>query len=76
MINSIIKTIKDNRLIEIADKVLNGERITTDDGIYLFKHAEVGYLGTLANYIREHRHGNKTFFNKNFHISNIGKKCS
>ncbi|PJA09523.1 MAG: aminofutalosine synthase MqnE [Flavobacteriales bacterium CG_4_10_14_0_2_um_filter_32_8] len=68
MINSIIKTIKDNRLIEIADKVLNGERITTDDGIYLFKHAEVGYLGTLANYIREHRHGNKTFFNKNFHI--------
>lgn len=69
LIQKIIKTaVNDTILLTITDKVLNGERVTEKEGIYLFKHAEIGYLGTLANYIREHRHGNKTFFNKNFHI--------
>ena len=69
LIQKIIKTsVNDKTLLTITDKVLNSERITEEEGIYLFKHAEIGYLGTLANYIREQRHGNKTFFNKNFHI--------
>lgn len=67
--NDLFKnTIQDKQLLSIADKVENGERISDDDGIYLFNHAEVGYLGVLANFIREKRHGDKTYFNKNFHI--------
>ena len=60
--------ITDATLLAIANKVTNDERITCDEGIYLYEHAEVSYLGILANYIREKRHGNKTYFNKNFHI--------
>jgi aminodeoxyfutalosine synthase len=52
----------------IALKVLNKERISFDEGVYLYEHAELGYLGVLANYIREEKHGDKTYFNRNFHI--------
>jgi len=52
----------------IAQKVYNNERITFDEGVLLFEKGELAYLGTLANYIREKRHGNNTYFNRNFHI--------
>ena len=52
----------------LAQKVLNQERITFDEGVYLYQHAELGYLGALANHIRERKHGDKTYFNKNFHL--------
>ena len=53
---------------EIALKVKNGERISFDDGVYLYQHADLPYLGVLANYIREKKHGDNTYFNRNFHI--------
>jgi aminodeoxyfutalosine synthase len=52
----------------IALKVQNKERISFDEGVYLYEHAELAYLGVLANYIREQKHGDKTYFNRNFHI--------
>ncbi|MES2828899.1 MAG: aminofutalosine synthase MqnE [Bacteroidota bacterium] len=52
----------------IAQKVLNQQRISFDEGVYLYKNAELGYLGTLANYIREAKHGDNTYFNRNFHL--------
>jgi aminodeoxyfutalosine synthase len=55
-------------LKDIALKVQNKERITFDEGVYLYEHAELGFLGVLANYIREQRHGDRTYFNRNFHI--------
>lgn len=64
--------LNDPRLAEdlkhIAEKVLNHERITFDEGVTLYKKGELSYVGILANYIREERHGNKTYFNRNFHI--------
>jgi aminodeoxyfutalosine synthase len=55
-------------LKDIALKVQNRERITFDEGVYLYEHAELGFLGVLANYIREEKHGDRTYFNRNFHI--------
>ncbi|MCO5947560.1 aminofutalosine synthase MqnE [Mucilaginibacter flavidus] len=55
-------------LKQIAVKVLKGERITFDEGVLLYDEGELGYLGVLANYIREKRHSKKTYFNRNFHI--------
>ncbi len=52
----------------IAQKVFDGERITEDEGLLLYEKGELGYLGALANYIREKRHGHRTYFNRNFHI--------
>ena len=53
---------------QIANKVYNEERITVSEGILLFEKADLNYLGSLANYIREKKHGAATYFNKNFHI--------
>ena len=55
-------------LKQVAAKVLNNERITFDEGVLLYEKGELGYLGILANYIREKRHGDNTYFNRNFHI--------
>ncbi len=52
----------------IAEKVFAGQRISEEEGLYLFERGELAYLGTLANYLREKRHGNRTYFNRNFHI--------
>ncbi len=59
---------KDSALSQIEDKVFNNERISFDDGIILFEKGEPGFLGHLANHVREKKNGNKTFFNRNFHI--------
>jgi aminodeoxyfutalosine synthase len=58
----------DSTLRLIAEKVEKGERISNEDCIYLYEKAPLGYLGTLANYIREQKHGDNTFFNRNFHV--------
>ncbi|MGZ3928153.1 MAG: aminofutalosine synthase MqnE [Mucilaginibacter sp.] len=55
-------------LKHIAKKILKSERITFDEGVLLFEKGELGYLGVLANFIREKKHGDKTYFNRNFHI--------
>ena len=52
----------------IADKVYAGKRISDDDAVWLFDEAELSEVGVLANYIREQKHGNNTYFNRNFHI--------
>lgn len=58
----------DADLKQIAQKVFADERITEEDGLLLFEKGELSYLGALANYIREKHHGDKTYFNRNFHM--------
>lgn len=52
----------------IAGKVLEGQRISPEEGLLMYHEAPVAFLGMLANHIREERHGNRTYFNRNFHI--------
>lgn len=52
----------------IAQKVLAQERISLEEGVLLYEEAPLGYLATLANHIRERKHGDKTYFNRNFHV--------
>ncbi len=67
-IQYILDSIKDSELKRISQKVIDSQRITPEEGLLLFEKAELGLLGTLANYIREKRHGNYVYFNRNFHI--------
>ena len=64
---AILKT-TDKELERIGEKVLAEERITAEEGLTLFEKGTLSYLGALANHVRERRHGNKTYFNRNFHI--------
>lgn len=61
-------TNNDTTLKTITHKALNGERITNEEGLYLFQHAELNFLGALANAINVQKHNNQVYFNKNFHI--------
>jgi len=55
-------------LQRIAQKVYNNERITDEEGLLLFEKGSLPFLGSLANHVREKLHGDKTYFNRNFHI--------
>ena len=52
----------------IADKVFEGKRISAEEGTTLYKEGELGFLGLLANHIREKKNKNYAFFNRNMHI--------
>lgn len=69
----LLELIKENKLTDInlksiVEKIIDGQRITTADGLLLFQKGTVGFLGTLANFIREQKNGHKTYYNHNFHI--------
>ena len=55
-------------LTSIIKKIEENNRISPDEGLFLFNHASLSLLGSLANRIREEKHGNTTYFNRNFHI--------
>ena len=67
-IDTLILSTSDGTLKNIAKKVKDAIRITDEEGLLLFKKGSLAFVGTLANFIREKLHGNKTYFNRNFHI--------
>lgn len=68
-IEEILKTIPaDKNLQLIAEKIYNNERLTVEEGVLLFEKGELGFVGALANYVTQRLHGNKVYFNRNFHI--------
>jgi len=67
-IDTLINFTTDISLKSIAIKVKSAERITDDECLKLFEKADLPFVGSLANYIREKFHGDKTYFNRNFHI--------
>lgn len=57
----------------VSEIILDGKRISIEEGLIMYEQAPLGLLGALANFIREKRFGNKTFFNRNFHIEPTNK---
>lgn len=53
---------------QVAEKVLKGERLSEEEGLFLFEQGDLPYLGALANTVRERKNGESVFFNRNFHI--------
>lgn len=67
-IETLVESTADNGLKTIAQKVKEGKRITDEECLLLFEKGSLSFVGSLANFIREKLHGNKTYFNRNFHI--------
>ena len=67
-VETIIASETDKDLQKIAQKVINQQRITKEDGLLLFQRGSLSFLGALANTVRERLHGHTTYFNRNFHI--------
>jgi aminodeoxyfutalosine synthase len=64
----IANSLVSDKLKAIANKVFKGERITFAEGVTLYEKAELGFLGVLANFVREKKSGDKVYFNHNFHV--------
>lgn len=52
----------------IRQKVRRGERLGFDDGLALFHEPDLLAVGQLANEVREARHGDRTYFNRNMRV--------
>jgi len=57
----------------IEDKVRAGERLDFEDGCALFLEPDLLRIGSLANHVRQQRHGDRTYFNVNmrFEATNV-----
>jgi aminodeoxyfutalosine synthase len=54
----------------IRDKVESNQRLSIDDGIFLYDpQVPLQEIGQLANWVREQRHGNVAYFNINTHLN-------
>ena len=56
-------------IAQIRDKIRDGEPLSFEDGVALYRHPNLLDLGTLANEVRERLHGDRTYFNRNLHIN-------
>jgi len=56
------------KLTEISAKVRRGERLSFADGVALFMEPDLLAVGQLANEVREKRHGDRTYFNRNMRV--------
>lgn len=62
-------TIQD-RLRAIRNKVESGERLTFDDGLFLYDPAvPLQDVGAMANWVRERMHGSVAYYNINTHLN-------
>jgi aminodeoxyfutalosine synthase len=59
---------KDKALRSIAEKVNYSERLSDEEGVLLFEKGELGFVGALAASVAKRLHGDKVYFNRNFHI--------
>ncbi len=53
----------------IAEKAFAGERLSFEDGVALFRSPDLLGVGTLANRVREERHGNVAYYNVNRYLN-------
>jgi aminodeoxyfutalosine synthase len=58
----------DPALRPVAAKVLDGVRISAEDALALYHKASLGFLGSLANQVRERLNGDLAYYNRNVHL--------
>ena len=61
--------IEDRKLWPIREKIEEGRRLDFEDGLALYRSADLLAIGYLANVVRERKSGNTTYFNVNRHIN-------
>src|ERR1700681_4933472 len=59
----------DARLSVLREKVEAGQRLSFDDGVFLYDEADLFTLGELANIVRERKNGNFAYYNVNTHLN-------
>jgi aminodeoxyfutalosine synthase len=57
------------RLGAVRAKVEAGQRLSFDDGVFLYEQTDLFTLGELANLVRERKNGNFAHYNVNTHLN-------
>lgn len=70
---TLLSNISNDRLRTVAEKIISGIRLDDDEGLLLFREADLPLLGILSGIVRQRKNGNRAFFNKNFHIEPTNK---
>ncbi len=68
MQNSTLTATLKGEFGRIAGKIERSERITSEEGLWLYENAETAALGVLASQVKHRLSGDKIYFNRNFHI--------
>ena len=57
-------------LENIREKIEGGDRLSFDDGMFLYQpEVSLHEIGQLANWVRERKNGNNTYYNINTHLN-------
>ncbi len=65
---SLLNYITDPSLKKIAEKVFAGERVSPDEGLILYRNADLPLLGLLSSSVRRRLNGENVYYNRNFHV--------
>lgn len=68
-----LKYINDPEIKRIAEKIAENIRITPEEGLIMYRKADLPLLGILAGIVRHRLNGNNVYFNRNFHIEPTNK---
>ena len=60
--SSLQSKIRDSRLLPLAEKILNGERLSFDDGLLLYETTDLNGIGAMAHHVRLQKHGRAAYF--------------
>jgi len=62
-------TFTDTSLIPIWERVLDGQRLSADDGLALFASSDFSAIGRMADHVKRAKSGGKVYFVINTHIN-------
>ncbi|WP_152396829.1 aminofutalosine synthase MqnE [Paenibacillus guangzhouensis] len=65
---TLVTSHTDSRMAEIIEKVQRGERLTLEDGVYLYQSDDILTIGQLANEVNLKKNGKKVYFIENMSL--------
>lgn len=66
--STLITPHTDSRMAEIVEKVRAGQRLSLEDGVYLYESDDLLTIGQLANEANQRKNGNKVYFIENMSL--------
>jgi aminodeoxyfutalosine synthase len=65
---TLLTTNAERHMTEIADKVRNGQRLSLEDGVFLYQSDDLLTIGQLANEVNQRKNGKKVYFIENMSL--------
>ena len=60
---------RDPRLFEVADRVVEGKRLSREDGRAIFESSDLAAIGAMADFVNRRQNGDRVFFAANQHLN-------